>query len=195
MLHISAELQAHRREFARAVANKHYERVGDGRILFPKQKSFIHGAMISTINGRDEQIDPNIIPDEGLNYMLDVGVHDATKVSAWYVALFNTNTTPQDTLTGANFAATQGEYTGYSETTRVAYVEAAAVDGATSNTASRAEFTIVTPTTVYGAALLSLDTKAGVTGKCLACSKFSAGRAVILDDLLQILYSLSLSSA
>jgi hypothetical protein len=195
MLNISADLQAHRREFARAVANKHYERAGDGRILFPRQKAFLHGVMVSTINGKDPQVDPNIIPTEGLNYMLDVGVHDATKVSTWYTALFNANTTPQDTLTGVNFATQQTEYTGYAETARVTYVEAAASAGATSNTASRAEFTIVTPTTVYGAALLSSSTKGDNTGKILACSKFSAGRSVILDDLLQILYSLSLSSA
>ncbi len=191
---IAADLLAHRRDFARAVANHKYEASPEG-VYFPLQKAFIQGHMESWVNHADLMVSPNIIPTAALNHILSVLVAGGTQINPWYVALFSANVTPQDTLTAANWVAAQTEYVGYSETTRVTYVDGTIAAGAVSNTASRAEFTIVTPATIYGGTLVSAQAKSAVIGEILACSKFSAGRAVILADTLQVAYSLSAASA
>jgi hypothetical protein len=184
----------HRREFARAVANRKFEVTPTG-ILFPEQKCFVMGSFEHTLNGKDRQVDPNLIPTEGLTHILSVVVAGGTQVNPWYVALFSANVTPQATLTAANFTATQTEFTGYDETTRVAYVEGTPAAGAVDNDASRAEFTINASATIYGAALISASAKSATSGSILACAKFSAGRAVVDNDTLEVKYSLSATSS
>jgi len=188
-----ADLTRHRAEFARAVRNKHYE-FTDGGILFPKQGAFLGGVFETTINGRDRQLDANKIPTAGLNHALAVIVGGATQINPWHVALFSGNVTPQDTLTAANFAAAMTEFTGYSEATRVPYVEGTPAAGAVDNDASRAEFTITSNATLYGGALLSASAKGATTGEILACARFTASRGVQAGDTLGCKYSLALTS-
>lgn len=192
-MNLSKDLMAHRNEFARAVTNKKYELTPVG-ILFPKQNAIVAGHMETWVNGCDHQIDPNILPTEGLNHLLSVLVAGAAQVSPWYVALFSQNVTPQATLTAATFTGTMTEFVGYSEATRVTYVEGAVAAGSVSNSASRAEFTISAGATIYGGALLSAQAKSATTGTLLACSLFSAGRPVIIGDTLQTMYTLGATS-
>lgn len=188
-----ADLMRHRAEFARAVRNKHFE-FTDGGIAFPKQGVVLGGVFETTINGRDRQIDPNKIPTAGLNHALAVIVGGAVGVSPWHVALFSGNVVPQDTLTAATFTGTMTEFTGYSEATRVPYVEGVPAAGAVDNDASRAEFTINAAATLYGGALLSASAKSAVIGEILACARFGASRTVQAGDTLQVKYALSLTS-
>jgi hypothetical protein len=194
------DLMRHRGEFARAIRNRKFE-ISPAGILFPQQGVLAAGVFDTEhrrggdLIGRD--ISPNIIPTEGLNHILDAIVGGASQVDPWYVALFKGNVTPGATLTGASFAGTCTEATEYDETTRVAYVDAAAADGIMSNSASRAEFTMNAGITVYGGALLSASAKSDATAgtKCLAASKFSASRAVVDDDELAVKYTLTLTSS
>lgn len=193
---LTAELQRHRGEFARRIRNRQYERTPTG-IFFPKARAFIGGAMEHTLNGRDLQIDPNIIPTQGLNHILDVVAHGTTAVNPWYVGLFEANVTPGASLTGATFDSVCTEFTDYDEATRVAYVEAAASGGVISNSASRAVFTVNASATVYGGALLSASAKnaAGGSDVCLAAVKFASSRAVVSTDELAVRYTLTLTSS
>ncbi len=188
---LSAALKPHRREFARAVRNHQYEK-SPGGILFPKMGAMLAGHFDSWVNGKDHQSDPNIIPTEGLNHILNVILHGVSPVSPWYVAPFSANVTPLITLTGANFTANQTEMTtSYSETNRVTYNEDAAAAGVLSNDTNRAEFSIVSSLTVYGAGLLSTQAKSNAAGVLLACALFSAGRAVVNGDTLQVKYTIT----
>ncbi len=191
-MQLSKDLMAHRNEFARAIINKKFEFSPQG-ILFSKQGVFINGHMESWVNGRDHFVDPNIIPTEGLNHILSTIVGGGTQVNPWYVALFSQNVTPQATLTAATFTATMTEFTGYDEATRVAYVEGAVAAGSVSNTASRAEFSINAPATIYGA-LLGAQAKSATTSVLLSCSLFNTGRPVIAGDTLQTMYTLGATS-
>lgn len=139
---------------------------------------------------------PNIIPTQGLNHILDVIAHGVTAVNPWYVALYNGATVPGAGLTGANFAATQTEFTGYDETTRVAFNEGAAAAGVIDNAASRAVFTCNASATVRGGALLSASAKGanGAGDVLLACAAFPSSRAVVDDDELAVKYTLTLTS-
>lgn len=206
---IDKGLLKHRAEFSRALRNHHYE-ISEGGIHFPKQRVMAAGAYVHDVNGQDERMDSNIVTSEGLAHMLDVELHDATKVATWYFRLFSANTTPLYSWTAANFTANATEITsnteGYSETTGQAFVEAAAVaaggagtaSASITNSANKAAFTIATASpsgiNVWGAGLLSSSTKGGTTGTLMSASKFSAVRTLYNTDIFNLSYTLTLTS-
>lgn len=189
------DLMQHRGEFARAIANKKYELTDDG-VLFPDQKVLVAGVMSDSLNGGPWGAGPNIIPTAALNLLLDQLVGGAVQVNPWYVGLFSGNVTPAATLTGANFASTMTEFTGYVGLNRMTYNEAVAVGGVVDNAASRATFVMTAGGTIYGGALLSAQAKgaAGASDKLLACARFASSRTVAIDDELAVKYTLSATS-
>lgn len=197
---IDSDLLKHRAEFARYIRNRQYEQT-DAGILFPQAGAIAKGVYSHGVNGTDWRDDKNIVVTEGLNHMLDVVLHDASKISTWYFGLFSANTTPLATWTAANFTSNATEITsgseGYSEATRQAFVEAAASAGAITNSASKAAFTIVTASslTVWGAGLLSSSTKGGTTGTLMSAAKFSAARTLYNTDVFNLGYTLTLTSS
>lgn len=198
-MNIDRELLKHSREFAAALRNHQYE-VSDAGIHFPKQKVTASGLYTHSVNGADEREDSNIVVTEGLTHILDVVLHGTTAIATWYFGLFSANVSPTAAWTAANFTANATELVsnteGYSETTRQAFVEAAASAGSINNTASKAAFTIATATsvTVWGAGLLSSSVKGGTTGTLLSSAKFSAARTLYNTDVFNLGYTLSLTS-
>jgi hypothetical protein len=179
----------------RSLRNHGYEEAPNGLFL-PKERVTIGGVFYHSLNGGPlEGPDRNLVVTEGRNHILNVALNNQAQNATWYVALFANNVVPQATWTGANFNANAGEFTGYAETSRPAYNEAAAVAGAIDNYASKASFTINAAGTVYGGAILASNVKAGTSGVLLAAARFSNVRAVEIDDLLQIGYQISLTSA
>lgn len=192
---IDRDLLKHRAEFARSLRNHQYEVSPDG-ILFPQQGVVAKGVYIHDVNGLDERRDENLVVNEGLNHILDVVLHNDTQIATWYMAISSGNVSPQATWTAANYSANATEITvAYDEATRVAYNEAAASSQSITNTANKATFTCNTDTTtVWGAALLSVNTKGGTTGKLLSAAKFSAARTLNDTDTINIGYTITLSS-
>lgn len=192
------DLIRHSGELTRRLRNHDYEVTDSGSILFASMGAEA-GGVFETEHRRggillSRDISANILPTEGLNHMLDVVLHQATVVPTWYVALFEGNVTPTNTLTAATFTATCTETTAYAEATRVPYVEGTASGGTTDNAASRAVFTINATKTIYGGALISASAKSATSGVILAASKFSLARAVVAADELSVRYSISLTS-
>ena len=133
--------------------------------------------------------DHNLVVTEGLNSILDVVLHGSSQITTWYVGLFEGNYTPVAGLTAATVTSASTESTAYDETTRVQYVEAAASAGSTTNSASKATFTINATKTMYGAFLISENTKSGTSGTLLACTKFATARSVVSADQLLVTYT------
>lgn len=131
---------------------------------------------------------------EGRNHFLDVVLHGSAQVTTWYVAPFEGNYTPVAGLTAATFTAAATECTAYDESARVAYNEAAAAAGVTTNSANRAVFTMNASKTLYGAAIVSASAKSSTSGTLLAAARFSSSRAVVDDDEVAIAYSLTLTA-
>jgi len=133
----------------------------------------------------------NLVTNEGLNHLLDVLLHGTTPTDPWYCLLFNTDTTILATHTYAVPGFT--EDTNYDEATRPEYVEAAASSQQTTNSASRAVFTMSATTTIYGAALVSLSTKGDVAGGgVLFCAaQFTNEKIVNDDDILELSYTIT----
>lgn len=147
----------------------------------------------------DEWREDNLVVDEGINHLLDVGLSNGTANPTWYVGLYKNNYTPiagnvMATFGGAGVA--NEVTTEYSESTRPTWVEAGAVSKSITNTASPAAFTF-TPasTSVYGAFLTSVNTKGGTTGVLFSAVKFSAVRTMLATDVLNVVYTVNATSS
>lgn len=196
-----SDLMKHASEFRRYIANKQYEVDETGGIVFARAAARAAGVYVHDVNGLDPQISENNLPDEGLIYLLNVGLNNATKLTPWYLALYAANYTPLAALTAASFPATASEITsgteGYSETTRPVWTPTTPTTPLIDNLLNKAAFTIVTASslTVYGAALLSEAAKGAVTGKIMSATKFSAARTLYNTDVFNLAYRVTLTSS
>jgi hypothetical protein len=130
----------------------------------------------------DEWEDKNLVVNEGLNSLLDVYFHGETQITSWYIGVFEGNYTPVAGLTAATVTANSTECTAYDETTRQAYDEAAASSQSITNSASRATFTFNATKTIYGAFLVSNNTKSGTSGTLFSAARFASSKAVVDND-------------
>lgn len=173
---------------ARSMDRGQYEQTESG-ILFPVSKLMFAGEYRDSVNGIDLGISKNLLTTEGMNHILMVALGATAKISNWYLGLSGANATPLLTWTAANWAANATEITsnteGYSETTRRGFTAGTASGGVIDNYASRAQFTIATATSVvvYGAGLLSLNTKGGTTGVLISSVKYASARTFVNGDL------------
>lgn len=197
---LDRDLQKHSGEFRRYLRNNQFEQTPEGGILFPKASALATGGYIHDVNGQDERFDPNLLPNQGLMYMLGVSVHTTTKITAWYLALYAADYTPLAGLTAATFPATASEITsnteGYTGATRPAWTSAAPSANMVDNLATKAVYTIATASSlaVNGAAVVSDSTKGAVVGTLLSATKFAATRTLYNTDVFNLAYRISLAS-
>jgi hypothetical protein len=136
----------------------------------------------------------NLIPTEGINYILGAALDGTTPISTWYIAPFEGNYTPVAGVTAATFTAAATESTAYDEATRVEWVPGAVVAGAMSNSASKAVFTFNAAKTIYGIGQLSVSAKSATTGVLVSIARFASSRAVVDDDVLNVTSTIVLAS-
>lgn len=133
---------------------------------------------------------PNVCTTEGINFMLDVMFHNTTAKGTWYVALYkDTAYVPAITDTYDAWAETLvEECTEYDEAARVEFVEAAASSKVTTNSASKASFTMNGSVTVQGAALVSNSAKSNHanTDFLFCVSDFALARSLVSTDILRV---------
>ena len=190
------ELVRHAKEFARLARNFKYERTLSG-IFFPSANAHIGFSYFGQTNGGPwEHLCHNLVPDEGLVYMLDVAAAGGTQLTAWYTALYGNAYTPVASLTALTFAGTAGEYAGptegYDELTRVLW-QNDAVDSVNTeivNDTTPATFTIASASTlaVNGAALLSASAKGATNGVLLSAGRFTATKTFDPGDEFNLKY-------
>lgn len=199
---LSNDIKKHAGEFAKALASGNFKRIHSG-IYFPDAKVSIigKGRYTHTVNGKDEQVGENLLTDEGILHLLNVGLYSTAKISAFYLAPFQANATPLVTWNGANFNANATEVTslteGYSETTRPLWVPSSSSGGAINNNASRADFTVVSASTVtwYGAGLLSTNVRGDTGGKLVSVARFPTPRVLANTDVFGCGYEVDLTTA
>ena len=137
----------------------------------------------------------NLVPDQGLDYILNAALRGTTPITAWYVALFEGNYTPTSGITASTFPATATECTTYDEATRVVWTSAAASGGIITNSASKAVFTINATKTVYGVAMSSVAAKSDTGGVLTSVARFASAKNVVDNDILNVTSTLTLTSA
>jgi len=180
------------------MARIEYEK-SEGGILMPSSQLLVggvyHGQIIRDGRVIDEFEDHNIVVNEGLNHILNVEFNGLTQVSTWYVGIFEGNYTPVATVTAATISSASTECTAYANATRPEYVEATATAQSITNSANRASFVFNATKTVYGAFLVSTNTKSGTSGVLFSAARFSASKAVESGDELLLTYTFSAASA
>lgn len=140
------------------------------------------------------EIVSNLIPTEGLNYMLGTALTGVTQYLTWYIALFEGNYTPVAGVTAATFPTDATESTAYNEVNRVTWVPGAISAGSVDNSASQAMFTMNATKTIYGIAQTSVATKSAVTGTLMSVARFAAAKAVVATDVLSVTSTISATS-
>ena len=138
--------------------------------------------------------EPNLVVDEGITYALDASFSGGTPITTWYVGVYKNNYTPiagnvASTFAGAGVANEANSE--YDEAARPTWTEAGVTAKTVTNSASPAVFTFNTTVTIYGAFLISNNTKGGLTGTLAAASKFSSSRAMLAADVLNVTYTIT----
>lgn len=171
---------------ARAIKKDQYDITPEGVLV--RGGVLIQGTYVEGVNGEDWREHKNLIPDQGIHYILDAALGADAVITSWFVAPFAGATAPAANWTASNFAATASEIVspteGYSEATRVAWTPAAAAAGQIDNLAAKASFTIVTATSlsISGAGILSNSGKGSTAGTLVSASKFGTARVVYNGD-------------
>jgi hypothetical protein len=135
----------------------------------------------------------NDITNEGKNTILDVMFKDGTQIAStsWYLGLIS-NSGYSALAAGDTMSSHTGwtEFTGYSQSTRVAWGPGAASGQSTTN-ATPATFDINATGTLKGIFVTSNSTKSGTTGKLWATGLFAADVPVSNGDQMKITYTVS----
>jgi hypothetical protein len=134
---------------------------------------------------------PNIMTNEGLDFILNAMFHGTANVTKWYLALVESDTTAAATQTYAIPVYT--ECTAYTEAARPEFNGAAASSQSITNSANKASFTMNATKTLYGAALVGGGTGVGTAeipgntndaaGKLMCYSKFTTAKEVENTDI------------
>jgi hypothetical protein len=136
----------------------------------------------------------NLVPTEGLNYMLNASFRGGAAPSAWYVGLFEGDYTPVATVTAATLPSAATETTTYSSATRVAWTIVDATAGSLTNAASRAEFTSTATRTLYGGFISSASGKGSTGGVLASVVRFASPQVFTTGNVLRITAGIILAS-
>jgi len=152
-------------------------------------------------NGKIKSVEEfkNLITNEGLDYLLNAGVHGSTQISAWYFAPFTAAHTPAagDTYASPGYTEATSEI---SEAARQEWAEGASSGQSVTNSTA-ATITAATSVTIYGAGIVgggSAPTTKGNTaggGTLLASGQFSSSKSLTSGETLDLTYTLSASSS
>lgn len=138
---------------------------------------------------------PNIITNEGLDHILSSGLAGGTQITAWYIALVKTNTTPAAAMTYATPTYTEIAAADVTETLRQAWTAGAVSGQSVDNSAAAATYTADATFDAYGAGLVGggtgadtiADTAGG--GTLYSFALFSTSKAMTAGNTLEITYT------
>jgi hypothetical protein len=137
----------------------------------------------------------NLIPEEGLNHAIGVLLLSEIQQAGWYLALYEGDYTPTDSVTAGTVVTLATECTAYDETARPAGVWSAVDAGFVTNEASRAVFTMNATKSIYGGFLISSSVKGSGIGVLLSIVRFPTVKEVEAGDILRLRAELTNVSA
>lgn len=136
---------------------------------------------------------PNDIVNQGKNSLFEVYFHDGTPIasSSWFIGLISNS--GYSALAAGDTMSSHGgwtEFTGFSQSTRVAWGPGAAASQSITNS-SPATFDITSSGTAKGIFVVSNSTKGGTTGTLWSTALFTADVPVSNGDQLRVTYTVS----
>lgn len=195
--------KTHPGEVAKAIRDHRYDLTEDGGIYLPRSKVFIGGAgtCVDMRDGHTQSVSANVLLLEGLTHMLNSSMPPAggyPQTAQWYYAPFKNDFTPDGSETAASLPATAGEFTAYTNATRLplTITAAAALPTAGSTANTQLTFNAGGPYDIYGFSIVSAQAKSAVTGKGLACVRLASPRLGFLGgDNVAFGYQISAADA
>lgn len=136
----------------------------------------------------------NLMPQDGMNHVLNTVFKSGTQVPSWFMGLYEGNYTPVPTDTAATFPAQAIETTAYATATRPQWVPGTVTNGVVDNAAVRTEFDFSTDKTVYGGFISSSAVKGGSTGTLISAVRFPTPRVITAGSTLRITAGFILTS-
>lgn len=199
---ITGDLIRHRMSFLRDIRNRKFEQTDTG-VFFPGHGGgmLVAGQFTSHVNGRDMQVDPNVVTAQGINALLN-RCFVAGAAAAAYIAPFLTNSPPGDSTTAANFNTNFDEWIAYDEANRLPWtLPGATSNKALTNAAAPAVFTASAlgntfPLSIWGASIHGAQGKESTDGPLFVASKFDTARILnAAGDKITLQYDFAGASA
>lgn len=137
----------------------------------------------------------NLVTTAGKTDLVDKYFKNGTVPAAWYVGLMD-NAGYTGEAAGDTAASHTGwveTHTTYSQANRPTLTFGTASNGAVSNSASPAAFSMTGTITVKGAFVISNNTKGGTTGTLYSVGVFGASRSVVNGDTLNVTVTLTIA--
>ena len=128
----------------------------------------------------------NLIPQQGINYVIGALDGTGSVIPAWYLGVFKNDYTPVNNTTASALPTTIGEHTGYDEGSRPPWTPTYDNIGRLDNEGSLAEFTMNQDVTLYGAFIVSESTKGGGAGTLLSIARFPSPKQIESGSVLRI---------
>jgi hypothetical protein len=142
----------------------------------------------------ESEVVHNLLPVEGINYLLSAGLKGGSQIPTWYIGLFEGNYAPVSGDTAATFPGLATECTTYAEAARVEWNEGSVVSGTVNNSANRAEFTSNALRTIYGGFIASAPAKGATSGTLLSVVRFSSPKTFEPDSVLRVTAGFTMTS-
>lgn len=144
----------------------------------------------------DREVVHNLLPIEGINYLISTGLKGGAAFGAWYIGLFEGAYTPVPGDTAATFPTAATELTAYSESTRRALTLGTVAAGAADNQASKGTFTGTTNgKIVQGGFVASAPAKGATTGVLISAVRFSSPKHLDSGTVLLVTAGFSIVSS
>lgn len=188
------------KDILRALRNEQFDVTPSGIALF-RGSLHANGYYIEGVRGGEMRVHHNLVPDLGIEFILNVAFGATAKPAAFYLAPFSGATAPAAGWTATNFTANSSEITslseGFSNVTRPACTFGAAAAGLIDNYSALAEFNVVCSTylDVTGLGLLTVNTRGGTTGVLASATKFAVARRVNNGDVWDAGYQIELTDS
>jgi len=129
----------------------------------------------------------NLVPVEGLNYLISTALKNGVPFANFYVGLFEGDYDPVPTDTAAAFTAAATELVAYTEVNRPTLVLGAVANGTVDNTAAKAEFTGTTNgKRAQGGFISSAPTKGAATGVLVSAVRFPSPKPLDAGTILRV---------
>ena len=142
----------------------------------------------------DSGIEHNVMPQQSVDHIASlIRGGGASPISNWYIGVFESNYTPDNTTVAGDLQTQAGESVAYDESSRPSWTNSYDGDALIANASSRAEFTMNATKNIYGAFIVSSQTKGGTGGILLSIARFSSPREVDSGSVLRITAGITLT--
>lgn len=139
--------------------------------------------------------DVNLIPKVGRAHLAGLIRGTTAPISAWYAFLFAGDFTPDAGTVAGDLPNAAGEYTGYSEARRPAWVNTYDGDSSIDNLDSKIVFTFPNAKRIYGAGLVSAAGKGTNSGVLLSISRFDSPKDIPAGSTYRLAIGMTLVSS